>query len=323
MTFWKAPLWTLLWSVVLSSENLSVNSVELTFRGVDPVSGAELSCLQCPPGKFLRQRCTAAQQTVCEDCPPGSFTALWNHISRCLRCGVCGRNMVETSHCSRQRDCDCQCRHGFYYKQRAGMCVRWAPCEPGHGVSTPGTPFENTICVPCANGTFSDQISSESSCSSHKICSGTNEKIIVKGNAWHDTICATCSDARGKEPVDILRTFLPSFFSRHVLSLRRLRHVLSKLPSGGGRTVQRHSLSGLNQDQLQTRLDLWIRDSRPDHLRTLPQILTETGAFHTAERLQDKLGRVKSTLSQICPDALPLPTYEPGLPSSEPGVNQD
>uniref|UniRef100_A0A3B4A860 TNFR-Cys domain-containing protein n=1 Tax=Periophthalmus magnuspinnatus TaxID=409849 RepID=A0A3B4A860_9GOBI len=296
-----------------------VSCVEEMFRGVDPVSGAEVMCHQCPPGQFLRQRCTAAQQSVCEDCPPGSFTALWNHISRCLRCGVCGRNMEETRSCSRDRDCDCQCKHGYFYSQRAGMCVRWSECATGQGVTAPGETRtkpglnQDIVCALCANGTFSDQVSSESTCSAHKTCSA-HEKAIIKGNSWHDAVCATCQEARHKGkpatsalltlsyPEDILRTILPSFFSHHTLSLRRLRHVVSKLPSVQGRVLRRRSLSGLNQDQLRSRLDLWIRESHPDYFRTLHKILQETGAAYTAEKLQHKLDRIKSALNHICPN---------------------
>ncbi|KAK7898187.1 hypothetical protein WMY93_019040 [Mugilogobius chulae] len=153
-----------------SAFNSSLNHVDQTFSCVDPVSGAELTCRQCPPGKYLLSRCTSERQ----------------------------RNMVETSRCSAEKDCDCECKPGYYYKQRAGMCVRWSECTTGQGVVQKGTPSENTVCAPCSNGTFSDQVSSESVCSPHRICSGPEEKTVVKGNSWHDAVCVSCSQARGK-----------------------------------------------------------------------------------------------------------------------------
>lgn len=285
-----------------------------TFKDVDPVSGKEVTCAQCPPGQFLRRRCTESTESVCEDCPPGSFTALWNYIGRCLRCGICGRNMVQHRVCQRDRDCACQCKPGYYYKERAGMCVRWAECGTGTGVTVPGSPVRNTECAPCANGTFSDRVSSESGCSAHSLCQAPGSKVILKGNAWHDLICAgSCEEACRHDGVDFLRRLLPSFFSHHSLSLRRLRHVHSKLPSADVTGKRRRSaVSGLNQDQLKARLDQWILESSPDHLRTLPQILIETGAVYTAERLTAKLTRIQSNIQQLCPQET----------SSKPGLNQ-
>ncbi|CAL9691000.1 unnamed protein product [Knipowitschia caucasica] len=296
-----------------ASLNSTSNTAELTFGCQDPVSGVHLTCAQCPPGRFLRERCTAERDSVCEECPPGSFTALWNHINRCLSCGVCGRNMVETTRCSRQRDCACECKHGYYYRQRAGMCVRWSQCGTGHGVSQPGSPHVDSVCAPCPDGTFSNTVSSESSCVSHTNCSSINMEAVVKGNSWHDNVCSTCIEAQSQDPLQLGRPLLASFFAHHELSLRRLRHVVSMLPPSGGTGTHRRALSSLNQGQLQTRLEQWISETSLEHLRTLPPILSETGAMHTAEKLRNKLTRIQTGLNQVCPRSVLQPRPIPFL----------
>ncbi|KAJ0055203.1 hypothetical protein NL108_012720, partial [Boleophthalmus pectinirostris] len=59
------------------------------------------------------------------------------------------------------------------------------------------SPFTDAVCASCPNGTFSDQVSSEATCSAHKTCPA-HEKAVIKGNSWHDTVCAPCHEARQK-----------------------------------------------------------------------------------------------------------------------------
>ncbi|KAK2920619.1 hypothetical protein Q8A73_000104 [Channa argus] len=46
-----------------------------TFKHTDPITGKSIECERCPPGSYLRSRCTSTQKTVCAPCPAGSFTA--------------------------------------------------------------------------------------------------------------------------------------------------------------------------------------------------------------------------------------------------------
>uniref|UniRef100_A0A8C6TU63 TNFR-Cys domain-containing protein n=1 Tax=Neogobius melanostomus TaxID=47308 RepID=A0A8C6TU63_9GOBI len=256
----------------------------------------------------MERRCTASSPSVCEACPPGSFTALWNYIGRCLRCSVCARNMVQSRECRRDADCSCECRHGYWYKERAGMCVRWSECGTGHGVTAAGSPQTDIVCSPCVNGTFSDRVSSESGCSAHSVCVAPRSEVL-RGTAWHDVICAspysllliTNPPALPPDAAHFLRPLLPSFFSHHALSVRRLRHLLGKLPSSDSDSVakRRRSISRLTQDQLRARLDQWVREAGPAHLRSLPLLLAETGAMFTADRLTHKLGLQKVMEKQV------------------------
>lgn len=156
------------------------------------------------------------------------------------------------------------------------------------------------MCEVCTNGTFSNEVSSESHCILHSNCEAQGLKVMLRGSSWHNTVCSSCEETRTKDGVDYLRQILPSFFTHHQLSLRRLRHVVTKLPSANSRTITRRSVSGLNQSELQAQLDAWILNSSAEHLRKLPQILIETGAHYSADRLQNKLKRIDGSLSQLC-----------------------
>uniref|UniRef100_A0A4W6BTE6 TNFR-Cys domain-containing protein n=1 Tax=Lates calcarifer TaxID=8187 RepID=A0A4W6BTE6_LATCA len=114
----------------------SVAAPALTFRGTDPITGQPVVCDRCPPGTYLRARCTMTRKSECAPCPPGSFTELWNHIGKCLRCGVCGHDQVVKKACSADSDCQCQCKDGYYYQKNYDMCLRHRECPSGEGVLT-------------------------------------------------------------------------------------------------------------------------------------------------------------------------------------------
>lgn len=116
----------------------SVAAPALTFRGTDPITGQPVVCDRCPPGTYLRARCTMTRKSECAPCPPGSFTELWNHIGKCLRCGVCGHDQVVKKACSADSDCQCQCKDGYYYQKNYDMCLRHRECPSGEGVLTEG-----------------------------------------------------------------------------------------------------------------------------------------------------------------------------------------
>lgn len=115
-----------------------VAAPRLTFTDIDPMTGASLECDRCPPGAYLRARCTSTQKSQCAPCPSDSFTELWNYIGKCLRCDVCGQNQVVKRECTADSNCQCECEQGYYYKREYDMCVVHSACPVGQGVLSNG-----------------------------------------------------------------------------------------------------------------------------------------------------------------------------------------
>lgn len=109
-----------------------------TFTVTDPMTGAALVCDHCPPGTYMRVRCTSTRKSECAACPTGSFTELWNYIGKCLRCGVCDLNQVEKKACAADSDCQCECKQGFYYERKYDTCLPHSACPVGRGVLRQG-----------------------------------------------------------------------------------------------------------------------------------------------------------------------------------------
>lgn len=267
----------------------------LTFEDRDPFTGQSLACDRCPPGTYLRSTCSATRKSVCAPCPEGSFTELWNHIGRCLRCAVCSVNQEVKTECSAKTDCQCQCVQGYYYKEDYDMCVQHSDCPLGQGVLTEGTPDHDTVCSTCSNSTFSDVASAHLNCTEHKSCdAGT--KLVMKGAIWHNSVCANCRELQ--DGAVYLKEIIPAFFKHHKMNVKRLRRIVHKLPSEDGK--RQEGTSGLHFSGLHARISTWVASATAKQIRELPAVVTKAGASVAGERLQNKLHRIDAELKEQC-----------------------
>ncbi|KAM3597057.1 uncharacterized protein V6R79_025497 [Siganus canaliculatus] len=282
--------------LLLQSLRSGVDAHPPTFTDTDPLTGRSVECNRCPPGTYMKARCTSRHQSDCAPCPAGSFTELWNYIPKCLRCGICGQNQVVKKECSVDSDCQCECKQGFYYKARFDMCLRHGECPPGHGVLSRGTAEKDTVCHACSNGTFSSSSSALDNCTEHSSCGAAH--LLLKGSTWHDSLCTSCAARESKEGADYLREILPAFFAHQQIHVRRLRRIVHKLPSADGKS--QGGTSGLDLASLQRRVETWVGSATVEQLRQLPLVLSKVGASGAGDRLQSKLRRIDSSLKELC-----------------------
>ncbi|GAA6229918.1 tumor necrosis factor receptor superfamily member 6B-like isoform X1 [Lates japonicus] len=276
----------------------SVAAPALTFRGTDPITGQPVECDRCPPGTYLRARCTSTRKSECAPCPPGSFTELWNHIGKCLRCGVCGHDQVVKKACSADSDCQCQCKDGYYYQKNYDMCLRHSECPSGEGVLTEGTADKDTVCHTCPNGTYSDTVSAHQTCTEHKSCRAAGQQLVLRGSIWHDSLCVSCTELQSRDGASYLREILPAFFVHHTPTVRRLRRIVHHLPSEDH--IKQAGTSTLNLPELRARINAWVASATAQQIRRLPAALTKAGVNNVGERLQNKLRRIDSNLNELC-----------------------
>lgn len=269
-----------------------------TFADTDPITGRPLVCDQCPPGQYLGAKCTATQKSVCLSCPTGSFTELWNYIGKCLRCGVCARDQVEKTPCTEDRDCECECKPGYYFRKDYDMCLPHSRCQTGYEVLTAGTADVDTVCRPCSNTSFSDSASDEQRCTEHRRCDAAGQRLVLKGATWHDSICTSCEELRSKDGADYLKEILPAFFAHQKLSFRRLQRLVQKLPVENGRRVA--AATGLDSAGLHERVNTWVASATVTQIRQLPAILRKVRAESAGDRLDSKLQRIDSNLAELC-----------------------
>ncbi|XP_053190809.1 tumor necrosis factor receptor superfamily member 6B-like [Scomber japonicus] len=223
-------------------------------------------------------------------CPTGSFTALWNHIGKCLRCSVCDFNQVATSACTADSDVQCECRQGYYNID--DMCMRHSQCPVGEGVLANGTATEDTVCQTCPDGTYSDIASNQQSCMQHQNCEAAGLKLVLKGCIWHNSVCVSSEEAKSKDGAEYLKEILPGFFVHQKMNPRRLRQLVYKL------TNEKRTSHQSGSDTL-AQINTWLASATVKELRDLPAVLNEIEAAHVGEKLHKKLQRIDSHLKGI------------------------
>ncbi|XP_041867740.1 tumor necrosis factor receptor superfamily member 6B-like [Melanotaenia boesemani] len=284
--------------LLLSAHIALVRTSPPTYEDRDPITGKPIQCERCPPGTFRRARCSSTKNTECSPCPEGSFTQLWNHINKCLRCGVCNRNEVVKRECTAHNDCECECKQGYFYNPGYGMCDRHGVCPSGQGVLTEGTAEKDTVCHICSNNTYSDTFSAHQKCMTHKNCSDAGLQMVLKGSTWHDSLCANCTDV--KDAAEYLKEIIPAFFVHHPMNIQRLRRIVYKLPSEDGKKQERNSGKELDLSDLHAQINTWAASATGSQIRQLLTVLTPTKASGIADRLQNKLKHIDRNLAEQC-----------------------
>lgn len=82
------------------------------------------------------------------------------------------------------------------------------------------------------------------------------------------------------------------------MNVKRLRRIVSKLPSEGGKN--KGETLELNFTELHSRISNWVSSASATQIQQLPDIVIKVGANSIGERLQKKLNQTDSHLSQNC-----------------------
>ncbi|XP_019637848.1 PREDICTED: uncharacterized protein LOC109480133 isoform X2 [Branchiostoma belcheri] len=168
-----------------SAQQICIRELEYPHNG--------LCCNLCPPGFYKVKDCTWNLQTECAACADGYFLDHPNFETRCRRCTRCHSQVheEEKTPCRKYQDRVCQCMQGYFIPRWSvsEVCYRHMKCPPGEGVDKKGTRETNTVCRPCAHGTFSDKRSSRQKCRRWTDCKQLGREEVEEGTKKHDAIC--------------------------------------------------------------------------------------------------------------------------------------
>ncbi|XP_077384293.1 tumor necrosis factor receptor superfamily member 5 [Festucalex cinctus] len=156
------------------------------------VSKAGRCCDRCPAGSFVRADCDHAGKTQCDVCGHGRYTATTNHLNRCHWCRSCSRSnhQITDEECAADKDRVCKCALGFFCSgDPCEHCTPATSCAPGSGVKVQTSGTNDTICAPCAKGTYSNVSDSYSACQTHTRCEDLGRVLKTAGTATTDAIC--------------------------------------------------------------------------------------------------------------------------------------
>ncbi|CAL8279831.1 unnamed protein product [Boreogadus saida] len=135
-------------------------------------SSAALHVLVCPDDTFKEDLSGQKQCSACTECDPGL-------------------GLKEKKSCTPTSDVLCKPLDGFFCSDsRRGRCRaaqrHRLSCSPGQYISQRGTADEDTECLHCTDGTFSN---GTSSCQPHTTCDSVGGVQIQPGTDSTDSTC--------------------------------------------------------------------------------------------------------------------------------------
>ncbi|XP_069506710.1 uncharacterized protein [Ambystoma mexicanum] len=135
------------------------------------VKPANKCCRRCPAGTYKRADCSsAADDTICDPCGQREYMDHENYMLKCRPCSFCDDSHHEVvANCTATHDTQCACSKGFTCREPPDHkstcdCIKIQACGPGQGVLKKATPFVDTVCQSCPNGTYSDVTDTTSPC---------------------------------------------------------------------------------------------------------------------------------------------------------------
>lgn len=157
-----------------------------------------ICCRKCSQGQQVKTDCKVNIPTSCKPCPLGTFMNEMNAQKSCFPCSECEEapGLKTKRRCMPQSDSTCEPLERFFCTQSVegscGAAQKHRSCDPGHYIRQRGTSVADTVCSPCANGTFSD--GTLTSCQKHRECHSLNQTLLRPGTKSRDAECVPTLD---------------------------------------------------------------------------------------------------------------------------------
>ncbi|XP_078254591.1 tumor necrosis factor receptor superfamily member 11B-like [Rhinoraja longicauda] len=178
-------------------------------------------CRRCPPGLYMKRRCTKSHDTICAPCTTNHYTQFWNYIHKCQYCNnFCQENQYVKSECNQFHNRVCECKDGYFWKYE--FCMKQKECPQGFRVAAPGTPHKDTVCAKCGPGFFSSVSSATMQCQRHTNCTELGLKLDIVGTMWHDNLCSPCQPSGTEEGISECEEALFNFVARQNIRQKKM-----------------------------------------------------------------------------------------------------
>lgn len=146
-------------------------------------------CSKCSPGYGMVSDCSHGNDTQCRPCLEGkTFSAPDWHTGKCQNCSECKKHSHVKEPCTSSHDTICECDVDFFYSYLAKECLLCNLCPIGYGAIIPCSGLQNSVCLKCPIGTYSDVKSATSPCKYCTKCTSRQVEIQPCKDT-DDTIC--------------------------------------------------------------------------------------------------------------------------------------
>ncbi|XP_071326525.1 tumor necrosis factor receptor superfamily member 5 [Trachinotus anak] len=150
-------------------------------------------CERCPAGMYVQAECESSQTIRCARCEHGHYTATRNHLTKCQPCRVCSSQNKQkiAKPCTATENTVCECETGSYCSNdQCDHCQPVTHCPMGEGVEHQATRTNDTICIPCKEGTYSNVTDYLSRCKTHTRCEDLGRELKIPGDQKKDAVCS-------------------------------------------------------------------------------------------------------------------------------------
>ncbi|XP_060767076.1 tumor necrosis factor receptor superfamily member 11B-like [Neoarius graeffei] len=277
-----------------STASLVLAQNETTYLHKLP-SGRTVLCNRCGPGFRLQQHCTETRPTKCQPCNDGFYTKYWNYIYDCLPCDWCSSDEVMVQECTRSSNRVCACKEGFY--RDSYSCQPHTVCPVGYGVKEKGTPYTDTVCEYCRNGSYAVGQPGNTKCVPHTPCK-SEEKLLFHGTSHLDNVCVTCNSIAQDGWVNILKQSLIEIVKHH--NTKMLHRIIRQLTNSKNIRALR---SVTDQDTWIQQLQQWLSKATEQQVSSLPGLLHEFNMKSLATKIESKINRIQDEVN-LCRNTL-------------------
>uniref|UniRef100_A0A8C6T1A4 TNFR-Cys domain-containing protein n=1 Tax=Neogobius melanostomus TaxID=47308 RepID=A0A8C6T1A4_9GOBI len=151
-------------------------------------------CPMCPAGTRVNKHCTEFRSTSCLPCDEGTYMDNPTGMTQCFSCRICapGSGMKVKTVCSSNSNALCEPQEGYFCveppkERNCEVAQKHSDCNPGQYIQQPGSPSADTVCSPCAEGTFSNGTLSR--CQPHTQCEQMDKATVKAGTLHSDAEC--------------------------------------------------------------------------------------------------------------------------------------
>ncbi|XP_072888583.1 tumor necrosis factor receptor superfamily member 5-like isoform X4 [Hemitrygon akajei] len=164
--------------------------------------------------------------TTCNPCTSGEYMEHPNGLEKCFKCKICDAELglQVKQNCTYTHNTICKPREGYYCIDSCQMARKHTACSPGEGVKKKGTPFKDTVCEKCPDGTFSSEASTTEECKKWTVCEMAKLKQVEPGSAEADVKCEKVSAFNWKVVVSVVVVILLVILGGIVAYVLRKNH---------------------------------------------------------------------------------------------------
>ncbi|XP_053247714.1 tumor necrosis factor receptor superfamily member 5 [Podarcis raffonei] len=149
-------------------------------------------CQKCGPGTKVQALCSESSETRCVACEAQHFQAGWTKEKHCAPQAYCDENagFLVFMEGDTTRNVVCRCRTGTHCSSRECLTCRVnRECPAGEGVQRQANHLNDTVCVACPPGSFSNISSATARCQPWSSCEAGKMVRLANGTHSSDVVC--------------------------------------------------------------------------------------------------------------------------------------